>query len=150
MKEKTRVIELKIPSELGYEKMTRKLAGAVAQQMGFTPERIEDLKTAVAEACLNAMEHGNQLDANIPVQVLLSVDADRLCIDIKDQGRSGPPPAHFPEPDITRMVIGEKPLRYMGMYIIQHLVDEAGFVELEPGSGNQFRMVMHLGRRKEP
>jgi len=26
--------------------------------MGFSEDRIEDLKTAVAEACINAMEHG--------------------------------------------------------------------------------------------
>jgi serine/threonine-protein kinase RsbW len=149
MDEKTRVIELKIPSELGYEKMSRKLAGAVAQQMGFAPDRVEDLRTAVAEACLNAMEHGNQLDADIPVWVRLSIDADRLAIDVRDQGRGGPPPDHFPEPDITRKVTGQEPLRHMGMYVIQHLVDEAGFVEPETGGGNQFRMVIHLNRQDE-
>ena len=149
MKGKTRVIELKIPSEPGYEKMPQKLTGAVAQQMGFAPDRVDDLKTAVAEACLNAIEHGNHLDANIPVRVLLSIDADRLSIDIEDQGLGGPPPTHFPEPDITRMVMGQEPLGHMGMYVIQHLVDEAGFVEPQAGSGNQFRMVMHLNRQEE-
>ena len=34
--------------------------GIFREILGFFPERIEDLKTAVAEACLNAMEHGNQ------------------------------------------------------------------------------------------
>lgn len=146
MTKDTRTIELKIPSEFGYEKMAMKLAGAVAQQMGFTPDRVQDLQTAVAEACLNAIEHGNRLDASTRVLVLLSIDADRLAIDVKDEGRSGPPPDHFPDPDIDRKMAGREALRHMGIYIIQHLVDEAGFVAPELGSGNQFRMVIHLQR----
>jgi len=146
MADETRVIELWIPSELGYEKMAMQLAGAVAQQMGFAPERAEDLETAVSEACLNAMEHGNQLHAGTQVRVRLSIDADRLSIDVRDEGRGGPPPDHFPEPDLKRKLAGEETLRQMGIFLIKHLVDEAGFVASEPGSGNRFRMVMHLQR----
>lgn len=146
MADETRVIELRIPSEFGYEKLAMRLAGAVAQQMGFASERVKDLKTAVSEACLNAIEHGNQLDASTQVLVLLSIDADRLSIDVTDEGRGGPPPNQFPEPDIKRKVAGQETLRQMGMYVIQNLVDEAGFVEPALGGGNQFRMVIHLQR----
>ena len=142
MGEKSHFIEIRIPSELGYEKMAMKLAGAVAQKMGFASDRIEDLKTAVAEACLNAMEHGNQLDASTQVLVLLNIDDDRLAIDVKDEGRGGAPPERFPEPGVNR-----KTLRHMGIYIIRNLVDEAGFVEPDLGKGNQFRMVIHLQRQ---
>lgn len=144
----TNAIELRIPSEFGYEKMAMDLARAVAERMGLAPERAEDLETAVAEACLNAIEHGNRLDANTRVRVLLSIDADRLVIDVRDEGRGGPPPKHFPEPDISRKLAGQEALRHMGLYIIQHLVDEAGFVEPESGYGNQFRMVIHLERQE--
>jgi serine/threonine-protein kinase RsbW len=146
MADETRVIELRIPSEFGYEKLAMRLAGAVAQQMGFASERVKDLKTAVSEACLNAIEHGNQLDASTQVLVLLSIDANRLSIDVTDEGRGGPPPNHFPEPDIKRKVAGQETLRQMGIYVIQNLVDEAGFVEPALGGGNQFRMVIHLQR----
>lgn len=146
MKETTRVIELRIPSEFGYEKMAMKLAETVAQQMGFRPERIEDLKTAVSEACLNAIEHGNQMDARTRVRVLLSVDADRLNVDVEDEGRGGPPPDHLPEPDIDRKIAGKEGMRQMGIHVIRRLVDEAGFVQSESGVGNQFRMVMRLRR----
>ena len=139
-----RVVELGIPSELGYEKMAMQLAAAVAQQMGFAAERVDDLKTAVSEACLNAIEHGNQLDADARVVVRLQVDADRLLVDVVDQGRGGPPPAEFPEPDIRRKVAGQEDTRHMGIYVIRQLVDEAGFVEAPPNGGNQFRIVMHL------
>ena len=138
------VIELRLPSKFGYEKMAMKVAGAVAQRMGFAPERVDDVKTAVSEACLNAIEHGNQLDASARVLVQFSIQPDRLRIDVKDEGRGGPPPEHFPEPDINRKVAGEEEPRRMGIHVIRQLMDEAGFVERAPRAGNQFRMVVHL------
>lgn len=146
MTDEARVIELSIPSEFGYEKMAMKLARAVARQMGFAPERVEDIGTAVCEACLNAIEHGNQLDARARVQVRINVDADRLSVDVKDEGRGGPPPDHFPEPDINRKVAGQETPRQMGIHVIRNLVDEADFVEDEPGGGNRFRIVARLRR----
>jgi serine/threonine-protein kinase RsbW len=143
----TRVIELQIPSEFGYEKMAMKLAAAVAEQMGFAPGRVEDLGTAVAETCLNAIEHGNQSVPGAYVLVRLGVDADRLTIDVQDEGRGGPPPEHFPEPDINRKVTGQEEPRRMGMHVIHQLVDEAGFVEPAPGGGSQFRLVIHRRRQ---
>ena len=55
-------VELKIPSELGYEKVAMAAAGSVAKKMGFTADRVDDLKTAVSEACINAIEHGHLKD----------------------------------------------------------------------------------------
>ena len=129
MTDEPRVVELLIPSAFGYEKMAMQLAGAVAEHMGFEPQRIDDVKTAVSEACLNAMEHGNRLDANSRVLVRLRVNTDRLLVDIYDEGRGGPPPDQIPEPDINRKVAGQEETRRMGIYVIRHLVDEACFVE---------------------
>ena len=63
MSSEKRIIHLHIPSELGYEKVAMGAARSVAQAMGFSGDRILDLQTAVAEACTNAMEHGNLLNA---------------------------------------------------------------------------------------
>ena len=42
------------------------------------------------------------------------------------------------------MVAGEQRLGGMGLFIIQELVDEAGFVETnDEDEGNQFRMVIY-------
>ena len=60
MPEKQKIIEVHIPSILGYEKVAMESAAAAAKIMGFHQSRIEDLKTAISEACSNAMEHGNR------------------------------------------------------------------------------------------
>lgn len=52
---------------LGVEKVAMSTAASVAGIMGFSADRVEDLKTAVAEACINAIEHGNKLDDRLGV-----------------------------------------------------------------------------------
>ncbi len=143
-----RVVELRIPSELGYEKIAREAVATVAHRLNFSKEKIEDIKTAISEACTNAIRYGSGSDARMKVVVILTADDDKLDIVIKDPGASGTPPLNINIPDISGMVAGEKRLGGMGLYIIKELVDEAGFVdsgqeENEEDDGNQFRMVIY-------
>ena len=91
------------------------------------------------------MEHGNVNDVSTKVYVVMTVDEDRLAIDVVDEGRSGPPPT---EVDGARS--GGAARRAapspggMGLFVIKALVDEADFVEPDLGTGTQFRMVIHL------
>ncbi len=48
-------VEVRLPSELGFEKVALSTAASMAKLMGFSDDRVEDLKTAVAEACINAI-----------------------------------------------------------------------------------------------
>jgi serine/threonine-protein kinase RsbW len=139
-----RSIELKIPSEHGYEKMAMNVAAELAGMMRFPPDRIEDLRTAVSEACINAMEHGNVDDVSTKVYVVMTVHDDRLAIDVVDEGRSGPPPTDVAPPDLEAQIAGLAEPGGMGLFVIKALVDEADFVEPDLGTGNQFRMVIHL------
>ena len=66
-----KVTKLQLPNTLGSEKIAMEKVTSVAKSMGFENERIEDLKTATAEACTNAMEHGNNFDQSTTVGVIL-------------------------------------------------------------------------------
>ena len=66
------ILELSIPSVLGSEKTAMEKAAMVAREMGFSEDRVQDLKTAVAEACIIAMEHGNKLDDSIFLGITLT------------------------------------------------------------------------------
>jgi serine/threonine-protein kinase RsbW len=137
------VIELTLPSRLGYEKVAMNTAASVARLMGFDDVRVEDLKTAVAEACINAMEHGNKFDEALSVGVILSVCADSLEVKVLDTG-SGAPMTHT-TPDIDKKMQGEESPRGMGMFLIQALVDEVEWVS-SPLTGSYARMVIHLNK----
>ena len=134
-------IELRLPSRLGYEKIAMGTAASVARLMGFAEERVEDLKTAVAEACINAMEHGNKLDESLIVGVILSMDATSLEVKVLDSGTG--PPGSVHAPNIDKKMHGEETSRGMGMFLIQALVDEAEWVS-SPPSGSYARLVIRL------
>jgi serine/threonine-protein kinase RsbW len=134
-------IELRLPSRLGFEKIAMNTAASVAHLMGFSDERIEDLKTAVAEACINAMEHGNKLDDTLCVGVVLSMGADSLEVKVIDTGKG--PQGHAIAPDIDKKMHEEQDARGMGMFLIESLVDEVEWVSSAP-SGSYARMVIHL------
>jgi serine/threonine-protein kinase RsbW len=131
-----RTIELYIPSELGFEKIAMASASAAAQRMGFSAERIEDLKTAISEACINAIEYGSEFDVSTKVLVILNVGSDELEINVVDQGKQG-----FPE---TPLEPGSREdSRGWGTFLIKNLMDEVEFSKA-PSGGNQVRMVIHL------
>ena len=138
---KGNTIELRLPSKLGYEKVAMNTAASVARIMGFSEERVEDLKTAVAEACINAMEHGNKMDASRSVGVVLSIIENSLEVKVTDTGDG--PHHKTAAPDIDRKMLGEEEARGMGMFLIQALVDEAEWVSCPP-AGSYARMVIHL------
>jgi serine/threonine-protein kinase RsbW len=137
--------ELRLPSRLGFEKVAMNTAASVAQLMGFADARVEDLKTAVAEACINAIEHGNQMDESLTVVVILSMDDNTLEVKVVDRG-SGVRRA-VTAPDIDRKIHGDEDPRGMGMFLIQALVDEAEWVRKRGSS--YARLAIHLDRDKE-
>lgn len=131
-------IEFSFPSVLGYEKVARDAVASFALRCGFDRARLEDLKTALGEACINAIEHGNQRDADLHVTVCCVYDTQRLTIEICDQGvklYAGETPCA----DITSKVCGDASCRGMGLLLIAQLVDEYGFVQKTHG-GNCFRI----------
>ena len=134
-------IELRLPSRLGYEKVAMSTVASVARMMGFSEERVEDLKTAVSEACINAMEHGNKMDASLSVGVVLSIIENSLEVKVTDKGDG--PQRKTSAPDMEKKMLGEEEARGMGMFLIQALVDEAEWVS-SPPAGSYARMVIHL------
>ncbi len=118
-------------------------AASVAKLMGFSEDRVEDLKTAVAEACINSIEHGNKLDETLKVGVILSMSKDSLEIKVRDQGTGVHGEVHTPNMD--KKMRGEESPRGLGMFLIQALVDEAEWVN-SGEDGGCMRLVIHLKR----
>ncbi|HLK65746.1 MAG TPA: ATP-binding protein [Bryobacteraceae bacterium] len=134
------ITELRLPTRLGFEKVAMNTAASVASIMGFSEDRIDDLKTAVAEACINAIEHGNKLNERLSVVVTLAMSEEALEVKIRDQGGGVHAAMHVP--DIDRKMRGEEDPRGMGMFLIQALVDEVEYVSGR--SGSYARLVIRL------
>ncbi len=131
-------LELHIPNILGQEKVAMDFAASAAKNMGFTGERIEDLKTAVSEACLNAIEHGNKMDASMKVGIILNVEELNLQVTVQDAGDEI---GQVKKPRIEDKIEGKEGPRGWGIFLIESLMDEVKFESTLEG-GNLVRMTV--------
>ena len=136
------LVELQLPNILGSEKVAIEKAVTIAQEMGFSTDRIDDLKTAIAEACINAIEHGNKFDRDTMVGIRLAADDNSLEVVIEDNG-SGIDKAKIPKKRIDNDGMPKR--RGYGVYLIKNLVNEFSF-EKKPGRKNEVRMLIHLNK----
>jgi len=136
-----KTFQLHVPSTLGCEKVAMDFAASVAKSLNFPPDRVEDLKTAVAEACINAIEHGNKMDADMKVGITLTVDKGRLQIAVQDAGGGVGP---VPTPDMQSQIEGKTEPGGWGIFLIKSLMDEVTF-ESTP-EGNVVKMIIHLDK----
>lgn len=75
-----------IPSEYGQEKVIMDEVSRAMSRIGEAPLQLEDMLTALSEACLNAMEHGNRMDSRLPVKVVMDVDSRAFRFRLYDRG----------------------------------------------------------------
>jgi serine/threonine-protein kinase RsbW len=132
---------------MGYEKVAMSTAASLAKLRGFPEDRIEDLKTAVAEACINAIEHGNRMNEKLSIGVVISAGDDELEVKVIDDGKGMN--KQMAKPDIDKKMHGEEDPRGMGMFLIQALVDEAEWVAGTNGKSSYVRLVIRLDKEAE-
>src|ERR1700693_2746125 len=80
-----------LASEPGNERLALARVAGTVQGLGLSEARLERLKTAVAEATMNAIEHGNGNRPEIPVEVEVTQKGDEVVVAITDQGGRSPP-----------------------------------------------------------
>jgi serine/threonine-protein kinase RsbW len=118
-----------LPSEPGNERLALARVAGTVKDLGLSEARLEKLKTAVAEATMNAIEHGNGNHAEIPVEVEVSQDGDEIIVAISDQGGDATPGdaqagrALAEEPDLLKKLDGAQSPRGWGLFLIRNMVD---------------------------
>ena len=115
--------EFILPSRLGEEKqLIRKVTEAVAP-LQLDQHLVERLRRSVAEATMNAMEHGNHFEEDKPVTVRVLAAPDRVIAQVEDLGGDMPIPTAS-KPDLQAKLQGEQSPRGWGLFLIQKMVDE--------------------------
>ncbi len=112
-----------IPSARGNERLAMDRVTEAVAPLGLDPRRLEQLKTAVSEAAMNAIEHGNGSDPEVPVDLRVHVGDGSLCVAITDRGGSDALPK--PEtPDLEAKLDGRQKTRGWGLFLIRNMVDD--------------------------
>ena len=134
-----RTIEVILPNQIGYERIAMASSASFAKMFGFSPARIEDLKTVVAEAAVNAMQHGNKGRADARVSIRMNLENDTMYVTVTDDGEGIK--KIYPKPDIDRIIDNLDPATGFGLFLIKQLVDEVDF-NIRTEKGNGLRMAI--------
>ncbi len=116
--------------------IVRGMLGGVAELLSLDPELLDDLKTAVSEACNNVVLHAYG-DQPGPMVVSLFVDRARIHVTVADQGAGLPGGA--------RAFAGSEGI---GLSVIRTLADDVSFMPAD-GGGTAIRMDFAARRGEE-
>jgi len=134
-------VSFTIPSEQGNERgASERVAEAVAS-LGLEPAKLERLKTAVSEAVMNAIEHGNESNPELPVEIGIRLAGGELLVRITDQGGEKEI-AEAETPDLEAKLEGLQKPRGWGLFLIENMVDDVRVTT--DGSHHTAELVMRL------
>ncbi|HEX9945000.1 MAG TPA: ATP-binding protein [Thermoanaerobaculia bacterium] len=120
-------VELALPMVPEMEIEASKTATAIAESIRMSPDRIDEVRMAVVEACINALEHSRASDRE--VFVTFQVLPEKLRIMVHDNG-VGFAPDELEEPTMAGKLKAVRK-RGWGLKIIRGLMDE---VEIRSGA----------------
>lgn len=133
--------EFSIPSQPGNERMAAAQVLDALAGVDISAAQQKKLETAVAEATMNAMEHGNKYQVDLPVLIRLSLENGAVVVKIEDQGGGESIPAST-EPDLDAKLAGLQSPRGWGLFLIKNMVDEMETITTE--QHHTLVLKMHL------
>lgn len=126
------ITEFRINNEAGNEREAIRHVAVALSSHSVNPAQMERIKTAVSEAALNAMEHGNRGSSNDQVKISIEIDDALILISVSDKGGMHTIPTMPVEPDLAAKLAGEQQPRGWGLFLIRNMVD-ALEVQNQPG-----------------
>jgi serine/threonine-protein kinase RsbW len=79
------MVDLTLPARAASVASARHEVAALAQQLGFSERRVDDLRTVVSEACMNAAVHAYE-DLDGEFNVVAAPSEEGLSITVRDRG----------------------------------------------------------------
>ena len=119
MSEKPSAVDLKIPMIPEMELTATQTAEAVAKFMKLEADKIEEIKMALIEACINAFEHSKSRDGKVRIKFLIG--DDNLTVIIQDHGQ-GFDIQEIEKPEIASKLRASYK-RGWGLMLIEKLMD---------------------------
>ena len=112
-------MDLNIPLQPDIELMAAHTASGVGEFIGLDQDKMDEVKMALIEACINAVEHSKSKDERLTID--FTVEADRLTIVISDRGH-GFDKENVDEQIRHRRAQGER--RGWGLKLMKELMDD--------------------------
>jgi serine/threonine-protein kinase RsbW len=135
--EEAPAVRLELDSRPETLTLVRGVLAGVAELIGLDPELLDDLKTAVSEACNNVVMHAYEGETG-PLAVRMYIDPQTIEVVVLDHG-SGLPP----------LAPADETIRGVGLSVIRALAERAEFRAV-PDGGTEVRMSFAGQRDGKP
>lgn len=119
-------VELRIPSQLLYLGVPDAILMELAGDLPASQKEVDELSTSVIEACTNAMEHGNGMEAGRVVEIHFDFSDTLIEVTVLDHGVGFDFENWTPPTDLLRE-------RGRGITIMREFCDELLFDKLSDG-----------------
>jgi anti-sigma regulatory factor (Ser/Thr protein kinase) len=131
-------VRLELTSRPESARLVRSMSSAAGESLGFDPELLSDVNTAVTEACNNVIQHA-YADGPGPLSVELRSSPDGVEVRVCDQGCG-----------IRRTVPDHDGLK-VGLALMSAVADRSEFIHV-PDGGTEVRLTFRApaGRREHP
>jgi len=131
--------EMVIPMGADTELIAAHTVEQIARRMSFGPEAINQIKTALIEACINAAEHSLSPDRKIYQR--FRVENDKLVVTVASRGVMPASLTGHNGQQVDTKEEKENGRRGWGLKLIQTLMDEVEFERVDDGT--QLRMTKY-------
>jgi serine/threonine-protein kinase RsbW len=131
------IVQLTIPARAEYITLCRLALTGIARVRDLPEELLADLKLALTEATSNSVRHAYADDGDGVVEISYELLADRLVIEVTDEG-AGFDPAETEGPPEDLSEGG------LGIAIIRAIADEVEIKTRPGGKGSQLRFEKAL------
>jgi two-component system, OmpR family, response regulator len=134
-------ISFQVQSRFSYLEQVNEMIGQLFRRTDMAPDEIWEIKLAMHELGINAIEHGNKMDPAKQVKVGCTIFDGRLEFMIEDEGE-GFDFGRVPDPTDSMGVHRD---RGRGIFLVGQLVDEVQYIN----GGSKVRMVRFLNRPRK-
>ena len=134
-------VEIILANQIGYERLAMACSASFAKMFGFPKDRIEDLKTIVAEASINAMQHGNKGRADAKVIVSFGFQDGIIRVKVTDEGEGIT--VKPPDPNINKIIEEDEEVCGFGLFLIERLADQVEYRK-NAGKGHVVEMALKM------
>jgi len=130
-----------VASEPGGERSVLPVLAKAIESLGLSKARRDVLSTAVAEAAMNAIEHGNDRRPELPVRLVVAATDTAVLVTVTDRAVDGAGEKDVEVPDLDAKLAGSQSPRGWGLFLMRELVDEVR--TRDSGGGHTVELVMH-------
>jgi len=130
-----------VPSDISYLKKTsNNIIDFLSNKIKISSDDVFYLRLVIEEAVRNAMQHGNQLNPSLLVDIKCSLKGSKITLIVEDKGK-GFDHKKVPNPTKGLNVYKEGG---RGVFLIKSLMDEVYFND----SGNKITMIKYINQNQ--